>query len=405
MKISIISAFDPIPGDDAQLIRYAILANIFAGQNHHVDYFTSSFFHLNKTQRLFNLWQDHITGRNIRLHLIRTNSYHKNISLLRLINHYFFAVRLKKYFTQLIYSGKPDLVIISFPPVLSSHYIVRLCNKHNIRVIIDVQDFWPDAFRMIITYDPLFKIISFPLLRRKISAFRNATMLSCVSETYKNILLQFKKPENIHVYKLGFNNKLFLQQISDKWNLIPKKPGEKWIVFLGTASHNPDLMNIPLLASRLPEYRFILLGKNQSYEKMQRIVSDHKINNILVVGSTTFNNIVNILHRSDVGLLFIDPLSGTSMPNKLFYYLFAGLPVVSNYRNSDLSSLSDQMNCIFFSESGNTTDLVQNIQKAVKISESDRNKFRNFAIENFDSEMIYTDFYNWAIQLNKNNQV
>ena len=79
MRVSIISAFDPIPGDDAQLIRYATLAQIFAQHNHIVDYFSSSFFHLNKTQRVFNSWQNSNFDKTSKFKLLKTIRNQKTI--------------------------------------------------------------------------------------------------------------------------------------------------------------------------------------------------------------------------------------------------------------------------------------------------------------------------------------
>jgi len=401
MRVSVINAFDPVPGDDAQLIRYASLARIFAQHNHIVDYFTSSFFHLNKTQRLFKTWQEKEFEKNIILQLVKTNTYKKNISLLRLINHYLFAVRLKHKFNKLTSENKPDLVIIAFPPVLSAYYIVKICNKKKIQVVIDVQDLWPEAFRMIIRLPLIYKLVTHSLLRKRNHTFSNANRLSCVSETYKKILAEYQKAENIRVVKLGFNTELFQQNLSDKWDVFQKGPEEKWIVFLGTASHNPDLSNLPIVAAKMSGYCFILLGRNQSYEKIKKDIKIKKLNNVLVIGNTTFHNIVNILSRSDAGLLFIDPRSGTSLPNKLFYYLLAGLPVISNYRNSDLLYLSNELNCIFFTNPTDSFDLISTIQKATTLSATDRNNLRNFAIENFDSEKIYKGYYNWIAEIIK----
>lgn len=395
MRVSIISAFDPIPGDDAQLIRYASLAHIFAQHNHIVHYFSSSFFHLNKTQRVFNSWQDSNFDKNIKLQLIRTNSYKKNISVRRLINHFSFAFKLKQSFKKHILQQKPDLVIVAFPPVLSAHSIVKLCNQNNIKVVVDVQDLWPDAFRMIIRNRLIYKLVSHWLLLKRNAAFRNANYLSAVSETYKHLLAEYQPTENIYHANLGINIKLFQQNFSQEWDMIKKDPSEKWIVFLGTASHNPDLLNITTIAAQMPDDRFILLGRNESYGKIQNDITSKKLNNLLLIGNTTFHNIVNILFRCNAALLFIDKRSGTSLPNKLFYYLLAGLPIISNYKNTDLEYLAETLNCIFFTDPSNNDDFTDSIQKAVAVSSSERNNFRTFALENFDSENIYNRYYNW----------
>ena len=395
MRVSIISAFDPVPGDDAQLIRYASLAQIFARHNHQVDYFTSSFFHLNKSQRTFTKWQDPDYENQINLHLVKTNSYRKNISLLRLINHFLFAARLKNKFKLLLKNQKPDLVIVAFPPVLSAYKLVKICKKNKIQIVIDIQDIWPDAFRMIINIPLIFKIITFSLRIKRNYAFVNASKLSCVSETYRQYLSKFQTVENIQVVNLGFNTDLFQNNYSPEWNLLQKNNAEKWIVFLGTASHIPDLTNLPSIAAKIPGYRFILLGRNQAYHKISQDVKSKKLDNVLVMGDTSFSNIVNILMRSDAGLLFIDPRSGTSLPNKLFYYLLAGLPVISNYSNTDLEKLSEDLRCIFFAKPADNNDLINAIQKAVSLSVNDKNIFRNFASENFDTDKVYTGYYNW----------
>jgi UDP-N-acetylglucosamine:LPS N-acetylglucosamine transferase len=396
MRVTIISAFDPIPGDDAQLIRYASLAHIFAKENHQVDYFTSSFFHLNKIQRKFTKWQDPQFQSNISLHIIKTNSYKKNISLFRLINHYIFAFSLKIKFRSLVKTQKPDLVIVAFPPVMSAYHIVNVCNKNQIPVVIDVQDLWPEAFRMVIHDRFMFSIALHRLLIKRKFAFKNASRISCVSETYREYLSKYQPKANIQVVKLGFDTGLFRQNYSADWNFLHKSDSDKWVVYLGTASHNPDLNKIPDIAAEMPGYTFILLGKNQGYKRIQHLIHSRNLKNVLVLGNSSFSNIVNILYRSDAGILFIDKRSGTSLPNKLFYYMLAGLPVISNYRNHDLEILSERLNCVFFADTGNHQDMIGSITKASGISATDKNNLRNFAFDNFDTEKIYRSYYNWV---------
>src|SRR3989338_10021575 len=158
MKIIIISAFDPLPWDDAQLIRYGYLAATLVERGHTVSYISSSFFHLNKCQREFPVKLVKPFSE-IKWHLISTSSYKKNVSLGRILNHVKFAFRLKKLLKKLISAEKPDLIVCAFPPVLSSYFIVKIGKKYNVPVVLDIQDLWPESMERFVKS----QILKFPL--------------------------------------------------------------------------------------------------------------------------------------------------------------------------------------------------------------------------------------------------
>ena len=137
--------FDGLPGESLRPGRYAFLTKMLAEKGHRVTWWSSNFCHTTKNFR--NQGQASLElNHNLRIILLKTPRYTKNISLRRIWNHYLYARELEAQ------SGKigepPDVVLASTPPLQAANTAMILARKYGAKSIIDVKDVWPEAFEV-----------------------------------------------------------------------------------------------------------------------------------------------------------------------------------------------------------------------------------------------------------------
>ena len=129
MKCVLISCFGLIYEKN----RIKPLESFFCERGYEFEYITTDFDHRSKIK-------NGIDGKNITQ--IKVLPYKKNLSLTRLLSHYFFS---KSVYHELE-RRKPDLVYAMLPPNSLAWFMSRYKRKYGVRLIFDIYDLWPETF-------------------------------------------------------------------------------------------------------------------------------------------------------------------------------------------------------------------------------------------------------------------
>jgi len=110
-------------------------------------------------------------------------AYYKNISVRRLINHFFWATVF--YRQARLTNVSLDLVITSSPPLYATNRALHIARQRNAKVITDIQDLWPEAFA--VAFPPAARQLGMALLQPlkalEDANFRQADRLIAISQT------------------------------------------------------------------------------------------------------------------------------------------------------------------------------------------------------------------------------
>ena len=152
MKVWLVNPFDPLPGGDEQLGRYAHLAEALIGAGHQVTWFSSTFSHRFKR----NVDRESVQGASLKqgiaLRLVATRPYKTNVSIARLRSHRAYGGAFLRMAGD---ESPPDIILASSPPLESARAASDLGQRWDIPTIIDIQDQWPDNFAAVLP--PVFK--------------------------------------------------------------------------------------------------------------------------------------------------------------------------------------------------------------------------------------------------------
>ncbi len=331
MKIWLVQANEPIAFIDKnqRLFRTGLLANELEKRNHIVNWFTASFDHYTKKQRCSKNKTLKINSHYF-IEMIWTPCYHKNISIRRIINHKYMAVRFRK---RINHMELPDIIYCSFPTIELAEECISFGLKHNIPVITDIRDLWPDIFEQ--NLKSPFNILVKPYVKlmdiKTKKIFRNSYALNGVSDkalswglnkikrvVNKNdyfYFIGYKKREINHLYK------------SDKILILEK---DLIIPFVGTIGNQINYRLIIEIATKLKEsnIKIIICGDGPQLATFKKEAKH--LRNIIFLGWIDANDIDYVLSNAFLGLI---PYNNTfdfqmGAGNKFGEYLSYSLPVI-----------------------------------------------------------------------------
>ena len=132
--------------------RFLYIAKMLTDK-HNVEIITSNFRHTTKRHRDA---PEHTQAFS--LTFIKEPGYPGNICLRRFYSHFIWGRNVLAYLKK---RKKPDVVYCAVPSLTAAGNAARYCNKNDIRFIIDVQDLWPEAFRMVFNIPIISSLVFF----------------------------------------------------------------------------------------------------------------------------------------------------------------------------------------------------------------------------------------------------
>ena len=232
MDLLIISNYWHFPSEKTSS-RYHSIAEMAVKNGIDVEVITSTFYHTKKAHRNTNEKYD----CNYKYTFISEPSYKKNISIKRITAHYSFKNNVINYLKT---RKKPDVIYLFVPPTGLGKSVVKYAKRHNIKIVIDILDLWPEAFNMFIP-----KFLSFMLYPMKKQAnyiYKNADNIVAVSKNYLN-----------RAKRLNNNNcngkAVYIGIDLDVFDNIAKKAPVKSnnyikLVYIGMLGHSYDLISV-----------------------------------------------------------------------------------------------------------------------------------------------------------------
>lgn len=316
--------------------RFIYLAEMLAEENQ-VEIVTTTFPHGLKRQAK-NVPK---CFKGCKITALYEPGYSKNVCLKRFISHYKLSLNVKKY---LEHRKKPEVIYAAIPSLSVAEVVAKYCKKNHVKFIIDIQDLWPEAFKMVFHIPVISDLIFLPMKRQADRIYASADEIVAVSQTYANRALRVnKKCKKAKVVYLGTDKNDF-----DKWALTEqsKDENEIKIAYIGSLSRSYDIDSIIeaiKLLNNKKKIKLIIMGEGKMKNTFEKHAKMAGINCIFT-GNLPYPQMVEQLYNCDIAVNPIKKGSAGSIINKVGDYAMAGLPVVNTQESQEYRKLLKQYN-------------------------------------------------------------
>ncbi len=386
--ILVVAPFVSLPGEP-YFNRFLYLCYLWA-QDYEVTLVTSSFCHPTKQQRLRG--SKDLADLPFKLILIDEPGYKTNVSFARFWSHRVFHKAFKAWLiNELTSSSSFDIIFSAFPLISTNLTLGELKSRFNYKLVIDVQDIWPDSIFAAIPFLKQADFLLSPLRAKAHQAYGYADAIVAVSQTYLEVACSRRTQKSAHVTYLGSDYQL-IESINPK----PLDAHKVRLVYIGTLSHSYDLETVirgflALGADRENRFSHVelhILGDGPKRERLQAIAGQRTDDSIFFHGYLPYTEMVAFVKACH---FTINPIVGSaaqSITNKLSDYIAFGLPILSSQRNWEAMELIKSRGGYLF-EAGSPESFEAVAARAILLGAATKSRQRDATDLLFDRRIAY----------------
>lgn len=305
---------------------------------------------------------------NVRtLNIQKTNLIEKGLGTLSV--EYLFLSAVKKYFSGV----KFDLIIYSTPPITFEKVIKFIKRRDGAKSYLLLKDIFPQNavdLKMILRGGLIHRYFR----HKEINLYRISDKIGCMSPANVKYLLKhnpflYKSKVEINpnsiipidYHKLSVEEK---NEIKIKYNLPLDRKTFVYGGNLGVPQGIDFLIEILDYYKKDKNIFFLIIGSGTEFNKINDWITKNKLNSIRLSGALPKNEYDKVLAACDVGLIFLNKnFSIPNFPSRILSYQELGLPVLAFCdKNTDIGEIIQDNDFGFWSEAGNLSDAVKNIE-------------------------------------------
>lgn len=311
--------------------RFRTLAEILS-EDYAVDLITSSFQHWEKKQRDIPKLYENNKNKKYGLKFAFEPGYKKNVDIRRIKSH---KIAVKNIL-RLLKDTRYDLIYCIIPDNYMARKVSEYAKRNNIKLVIDVEDLWPEAMQMVLHIPVLIdKIVFYNFRKNAKKAYLRADGIIGTSDEYRDAPINkygvdIKNRETVYV---GCDLSDFDAGVYEFLDEIPKNKDEFWITYAGNLGSSYDIPTLIKAAQKLYEngyqnMRIKILGSGPLEAEFKKIKQE-KPCNVEFVGYTPYRKMAAYLVKSDITINSFVRKAPQSIVTKIGDYLAAGKPMIN----------------------------------------------------------------------------
>lgn len=373
--------------------RYRSLAEVISkNDKYNLEVVTSSFRHQTKKQR--NSDEINKIKTDYKVTLLTEPSYKKNISIKRFLSHRKLAKNISKYLKQ---RKRPDLIILSVPSLSVGSAVSKFAKRNNIKLIVDIQDLWPEAFKMAFNVPVISDLVFYPMKLQANRIYSRADEIMAVSNTYVNRGKENNSCEGFSLF-IGTDSRIVEKSINGKE--INKPENEFWVGYVGALGHSYDITAVIkaidiLNKQGIDNIVFKIMGEGVLADKFKEIAKEYRVN-CDFMGFLEYGEMMATLMKCDVAVNPIVGKSVSSIINKVSDYAMAGVPVVNTQNSEEYRNLIDEYKCGINCRNDDVNDIANAIRRLYNDEELRKDMGKNsqkLGVERFDRSKTYPEIF------------
>jgi glycosyltransferase involved in cell wall biosynthesis len=343
MRVWLLAVGEPLPTDDGvdRAWRAGLLTEQLVRRGHEVVWWSSAFDHFRRRQRSPTNTPIGVSPSLTVWHL-EGLTYRRNLSLARLRNHRQVADSFRRLAPS---QPRPDVVVSSLPTLELCCAAVDYGAAHQVPVVIDVQDLWPDVA---IDLAPSIlrgaaRRMLWWMTREVQYATRRASAIVGLTDEFVQWGLaaaQRTATNGDRAFPMGYSSRVpatvELLRAETTWDDrgLRGHAGQFIVCFFGTLGRMFDFDTVVTAATRLrrtaPEVTLVICGAGERLAALRQRA--RALDNMVLPGHVGAAEVYALMRRSSAGLAPYRPLRNfhDNLPNKPIEYLSAGLPIIAS---------------------------------------------------------------------------
>ncbi len=339
---------------------------------------------------------------------IEVTQYKKNVSLKRVISNKMAESGVITY----LKTHKFDVVYCSVPPNNIAAKVAKYCHDNSIKLIIDIEDLWPEAMRMIIKNEKLCDFVFHSFKRDAEIAYKYADAIIGTSEDYTKRATKYnhRDIEKKTVY-VGCDIDIFDKGKKEYEDSIDKNEDEFWVTYAGSLGKSYDIETIIKAAASLykkgyKDIKFKILGTGVKEKSLKELKEEENAINVEFVGYVPYEKMASYLSKSDVVINSFIKGAPQSIPNKIGDYLASKSLILNTLENEVTKELMEKYSVGVNVEPENEkalTDTIEKLYNSKDVVKSYGENARKLCEEKFDRKKSYMEIINMADTLLEEN--
>lgn len=366
--------------------RFCYIATMLANY-HSVEVLTTTFFHKRK-KHIENIPEKY---KNFKITAFHEPGYRKNVSIKRFFSHKVLAKNMREYLDG---RKKPDVIYCAVPSLDCAYVAAKYAKENNVPFIIDVQDLWPEAFKMVLDIPVLKNIIFLPMDKKANYIYSSADHIIGVSNTYceraKRVNL------NADATPILIGTKLATFDAYAKRNKISRDDQKLLLGYCGTLGHSYDLRCVfdalQIVKSRGYEnIEFWVMGSGPLANVFEEYAREKELD-VKFWGWLSYEQMCGVISSCDICINPISKGAAQSIINKHADYAASGLPIISTQECEEYRALLHDNNCGINCSCADSKSVADAIMYLIE-HETERKQMganaRNLAETKFDRNKTY----------------
>ena len=309
--------------------RFRFIAKLLVEHGFDVDLITTSFQHWEKAHR--DTSRACYQELPYRVVFIDEPGYQRNLDFGRIRSHAVAARNMRAHFAA--NRGKYDLVYAEIPPNDVARACAEAAQEDGIPFVVDVNDLWPEAMRMVVNIPVISDIAFHPFARDARAVYRLCSAVVGTSDEYAaRPLKDREKPCPTRTVYVGNDLAAFDEGVRLHAAEIEKPDDELWVIYAGTLGASYDLSTLikasALLDSKLPELRVLILGDGPDRERLEHQAEDFRAP-VRFLGYQDYACMAAWLSKSDITVNSLVRDAAQSIVTKIGDYLASGKPMIN----------------------------------------------------------------------------
>ena len=294
-----------------------------------------------------------------------------------------------------LFVKKYDIVIATSPQFFTaiSGWLISVFRRKPF--ILEIRDLWPESIVAVGAMNDKNIIVNF-LYKVARFLYRRADFIICVTNSFKQDLVKYNIDENkILVIENGIKIENLIPPsktidiIEKEYNLCKK---DFIVSFIGTIgmAHGLDIIIKAAKKVNNKNIKFLIIGEGAEKEKLKVNVSSNKLNNVIILDSIPWQEIININQLISANLIHLkkSDVFKKVIPSKIFESMGMKKTIILGVEGESENIINDSK-CGLIIEPENEDSLINIINKLNNLKDSKSiNSFGqngyNYVINNYN---------------------